>query len=196
MPLPETKKGGVYNAVLMTIEERPGATEEMFADFLRKHSVPDTDIETVREPYHTKPGFHYHAVVLRGPHPATGKKRDFKVDHWLVEANKTSEFKGLQFNYWPNTRKLCGTGFAAKAMYCKKYLRDPSKNKITGEVHIVRDPVKERCIYDAQMREDTHIHTFGRWWDGDHYDHNGDLCKCSGGHAQAGGCYWISDGIL
>ena len=61
MPLPETLRSGVYNGVLMTIEERPGATLEMFKKFLRDHSVPNTEIEAVREPYASKPGYHYHS---------------------------------------------------------------------------------------------------------------------------------------
>jgi len=65
MPLPETLPNGVYNAVLMTIEERPKATLKMFKKFLRDNNIPNTEIEAVRKPYSTKPGYHYHGVVLR-----------------------------------------------------------------------------------------------------------------------------------
>jgi len=162
MGLPETCKSGVYNAILVTIEERPGATVEMFGEFLRKYSVPGTRIEVVREPYATKEGFHYHGVVLR--------EEKFKVGRWLTEANKTDEFSGLQFNYWPNTRKIAGAGFAKKAEYCVKYLRDPTKDKITGEVHVVRDLQAERLEAEAVMREHRHKLRFGQWSGGIHYD--------------------------
>lgn len=167
MGLPETYKGGVFNAVLMTIEERPGATVEMFGEFLRKHSVPNTQIEVVREPYNKKPGFHYHAVVLR--------ENKFKVDRWLTAANKTDEFKGLQFNYWPNTRKLCGAGFAAKAEYCLKYIKDPTKDKITGEVFKVRDFDQERRDQEAEQRRQLHLLKYGSWSGGIHYDIDGNM---------------------
>lgn len=180
MGLPETCKSGVYNAVLVTIEERPSATVEMFGEFLRKHSVPKTRIEVVREPYNKKPGYHYHGVILR--------EQKFKVGRWLTAANKTKEFSGLQFNYWPNTRKLCGNGFEAKAEYCVKYLRDPTKNKITGEVYVVKDPEEERREQDYQMRRKRSLVENGRWANGHHMDHNNQLCWCSGGTAMAGGC--------
>ncbi|AXQ65345.1 MAG: hypothetical protein [Circular genetic element sp.] len=167
MGLPETCKSGVYNAILVTIEERPGATVEMFGEFLRKHSVPNTRIEVVREPYREKEGFHYHGVILR--------EKKFKVGRWLTEANKTDEFKGLQFNYWPNTRKLCGAGFAAKSEYCLKYIKDPTKDKVTGQVYAVRDVDKERREREAQKRShDTTMH-FGQWSRGIHYDINGNM---------------------
>lgn len=156
MPLPETLRSGVYNAVLMTIEERPGASLDMFMKFLRDHSVPNTEIEAVREPYATKPGYHYHAVVLR--------EAKFKVGRWLTAANKTDTFKGLQFNYWPNTRKIAGAGFIAKAEYCKKYLRDPSKDKVTGEVHVVGDPLKERLFDEYVARQERDIETEESWF--------------------------------
>lgn len=178
MGLPETCKSGVYNAVLVTIEERPGATVEMFGEFLRKHSVPNTQIEVVREPYNEKPGYHYHGVILR--------EQKFKVGRWLTAANKTEEFKGMQFNYWPNTRKLCGSGFAAKAKYCVNYLRDPSKNKITGEVHVVPDSMKEKLEAEYQQRVRQHQLEYGEWLSGYHYAHTGELCWCSGGEVMAG----------
>ncbi len=162
MGLPETCKSGVYNAILVTIEERPGATVEMFGEFLRKHSVPNTRIEVVREPYATKEGFHYHGVILR--------EQKFKVGRWLTAANKTDEFKGLQFNYWPNTRKLCGAGFAAKAEYCLKYIKDPSKDKVTGQVHAVRDFDQERRNAEAELRAHRTLLRFGQWHNGIHYD--------------------------
>lgn len=179
MGLPETTKNGVYNAILVTIEERAGATVEMFGEFLRKNSVPGTEIEVVREPYATKPGFHYHGVILR--------ELKFKVGRWLTAANKTAEFRGLQFNHWPNTRKIAGAGFAAKAEYCKKYLRDPTKDKITGEVHVVRDLLGERLEAEYQMREETHTRMFGRWCGGFHYGVGWELCSCSGGTGGAVG---------
>jgi len=178
MPLPETLPNGVYNAVLMTIEERPGATLEMFKKFLRDNSVPNTEIEAVREPYSTKPGYHYHGVVLR--------ELKFKVGRWLTAANKTAEFKGLQFNYWPNTRKIAGAGFANKAEYCKKYLRDPTKDKVTGEVHVVGDPVRERCEAEAEARERAHLLRYGVWCGGHHYTPDWESCSCNFG----GQCGW------
>jgi len=168
MPLPETTKSGVYNAVLVTIEERPGATLEMFMKFLRDNSVPGTEIEAVREPYATKPGYHYHGVILR--------ELKFKVGRWLTAANKTAEFRGMQFNQWPNTRKIAGAGFAAKAEYCKKYLRDPSKDKVTGEVHVVGDPEQERREYEYQTRKKRKNVEYGLWCNGVHYNHDGSLC--------------------
>ena len=178
MPLPETTKNGVYNAVLVTIEERPGATMEMFMKFLRDNSVPGTEIEAVKEPYATKPGYHYHGVILR--------ELKFKVGRWLTAANKTAEFRGMQFNYWPNTRKIAGAGFAAKAVYCKNYLRDPSKDKITGEVHVVGDPERERREAEARSRAHQTEVEFGCWRSGNHYTFRGDLCYCSGGYELAG----------
>jgi len=180
MPLPETTKNGVYNAVLMTIEERPGADLEMFKKFLRDNSVPNTEISAVREPYASKPGYHYHGIVLR--------ELKFKVGRWLTAANKTAEFKGLQFNYWPNTRKIAGAGFAAKAEYCKKYLTDPTKDKVTGEVHTVRDPLRERLEMEADMREQARIREYGHWCAGTHWDADWQLCACSGGMRLIGDC--------
>lgn len=136
MPLDKSRKcvnKTPYTCVLITMHSREGATIRLFREFLAKHKVkrkltlPIIKIITSEEPYNTSMGTHFHAVIT--------SELGFRVGRWFTACNKKgSLWEGMAFHAWPDLRKTCGEGFEAKRLYCERYLRDPSKDKILGQV--------------------------------------------------------------
>lgn len=129
MGLLKCKPGNKYDCILLTMHQREGVTQHQFAQFVKNKLPAGCDVRVTTEPYKETEGHHFHAVC--------GRKVRFKVNALFSAANKDERFKGMDFRYFPDTRKVAGAGYAAKFAYGVKYMEDPSKDKVLGEVETV-----------------------------------------------------------
>lgn len=135
MPLDDSrkcKKGYQYQFVLVTMHRRESATLDLFKLWLKRYCPIGIKCLVSEEEYTTSEGTHFHAVL-------TSKAR-FKVNRMFTAANKSETWKGMNFHAWRDLRSK--GNHEAQVEYCEKYLKNPSKDKVLGQVGdvIIGDP--------------------------------------------------------